>query len=61
MKNSDYVNNWRVRIGNDKRKSIYNILRDLDVEYKQAMKMRYWSIDRIKIWLKDHNYKVVDL
>lgn len=61
MKNSDYVNSWRIRKGNSKRKSIYSSLRDLGVEYKQAMIMRYWSIDRINQWLISHDFEVVDI
>ena len=61
MNNSDYVNNWRIKKGNKKRKSLYTKLRDLDIEYKQAMIMRFWSIDRINEWLLKHGYEVVDI
>lgn len=60
MQNKDYVDRWRNKVGNKKRKSKYNELRDLGIHYKQASIMRYWSDDRIQQWLIDNDIEVVD-
>lgn len=58
MNNKDYVDRWRNRTGNRKRKSKYNELRNKGVDYKQASIMRYWSDERIELWFIDR--EVVD-
>lgn len=58
-KNKMYTDNWRKTKGNKRRKFLYNALLEIGLEWKDAIKMRYWSVERINEWLKENGYDKV--